>query len=513
MTKRTIGQGVTIAPRDLAIRRNREFSARDQVMSLNAWKQWFTAHRTAASSYARGSQRRLMRRFRPQVEALEERWLPALTINLTGAATQVAAGRNLTYTMQLSTDSADRLVVLDDLLPANTTFVSASQTAGATQFQALLPPVGGSGRITFRATSLPAQETDTFQFTIHFNADTPPGPVADTARVTSQNVPAPGNASTFTVEVLADPPAFLVTGVPVCAAASVPLTNVPVATFVAIASDAPPSGFSASIDWGDGTPATQGTIVQNGNSFTVLGSHTYALEGAFLVTVTVSDTFKSSGNGTTTASVGGFVTSLYHNLLDRAPDPTGLAAWQRQLQAGASRELVAYGFWLSSEHHGVEVDQFYATFLHRAADAAGRAGWVSALDGGVPESTVAIGFLTSNEYTASHPDNLSYLTGVFTDVLGGITNPSLFSTLEIALATGTRTRAAVAYYVLSSTDAQQQAIDEYYQVFLGRGPSPQEDQTLISLIVSGQETPGLAAASVLGTPEYLARVLAMACMS
>ena len=101
----------------------------------------------------------------------------------------------------------------------------------------------------------------------------------------------------------------------------------------------------------------------------------------------------------------------------------------------------------------------------------------------------------------------------FTDVLGGITNPSLFTTLDIALATGTRTRAAVAYYVLSSTDAQQQAIDNYYQVFLGRGPSPQEDQALVNLIVSGQETPGLAAASVLGTPEYLARVLTMACMS
>src|SRR2546421_1284475 len=113
----------------------------DKLMSFSAWKQWFTIHRTTAPMSATVDQRRPTPRFRPRVEALEDRWVPALTINLAGAATQVAAGRNLTYTIQLSTDSGDRMVVLDDLLPANTTFVSASQTAGATQLQALLPPV------------------------------------------------------------------------------------------------------------------------------------------------------------------------------------------------------------------------------------------------------------------------------------------------------------------------------------------------------------------------------------
>jgi hypothetical protein len=41
------------------------------------------------------------------------------------------------------------------------------------------------------------------------------------------------------------------------------------------------SGFTAIIDWGDGTPVTPGTIAGSNGSFSVLGGHTYADEGDF----------------------------------------------------------------------------------------------------------------------------------------------------------------------------------------------------------------------------------------
>ena len=64
--------------------------------------------------------------------------------------------------------------------------------------------------------------------------------------------------------------------------------------------------FTATIDWGDGSPVTAGTIGASDTIFLVLGQHTYADEGAYTVTVTISD--QPPGMGTATATATGTVT-------------------------------------------------------------------------------------------------------------------------------------------------------------------------------------------------------------
>lgn len=76
--------------------------------------------------------------------------------------------------------------------------------------------------------------------------------------------------------------------------------NGAVATFEDDNSAATPADFTASIDWGDGSSPTAGTIASSSAAFTVLGQHTYADEGSFTVTVTISDV--SPGTGTATAT-------------------------------------------------------------------------------------------------------------------------------------------------------------------------------------------------------------------
>jgi PKD repeat protein len=76
--------------------------------------------------------------------------------------------------------------------------------------------------------------------------------------------------------------------------------NGAVATFADDNPAAMPSDFTATIDWGDGSPTTQGTIVGSCAEFVVLGQHTYADEGSFTVTVTISDV--PPGTGTATAT-------------------------------------------------------------------------------------------------------------------------------------------------------------------------------------------------------------------
>jgi hypothetical protein len=62
------------------------------------------------------------------------------------------------------------------------------------------------------------------------------------------------------------------------------------------------SSFTASIDWGDGSPVTAGTIAQSDTVFLVLGQHTYSDDGIFTVTVTISDVAPGTGTASTTST-------------------------------------------------------------------------------------------------------------------------------------------------------------------------------------------------------------------
>jgi hypothetical protein len=70
------------------------------------------------------------------------------------------------------------------------------------------------------------------------------------------------------------------------------------ATFTDGNPQAPVSDFSATIDWGDGTPATKGQVFgATGGLFTVSGSHTYATLGYKTITIHIVD----DGGSTATA--------------------------------------------------------------------------------------------------------------------------------------------------------------------------------------------------------------------
>ena len=70
-----------------------------------------------------------------------------------------------------------------------------------------------------------------------------------------------------------------------------------------------PSSLSATIDWGDGTPASAGTITGGAGSFAVAGSHTYATGGSYTVTVTVTRTGVNSAVATDSALITATPTS------------------------------------------------------------------------------------------------------------------------------------------------------------------------------------------------------------
>jgi len=74
-----------------------------------------------------------------------------------------------------------------------------------------------------------------------------------------------------------------------------------VATFTDGPSTAPPADFTATVNWGDGSPSTTGTITGgSGSPYVVSGTHSYADDGFDVTSVTVTDT--SLALNTATAS-------------------------------------------------------------------------------------------------------------------------------------------------------------------------------------------------------------------
>jgi hypothetical protein len=85
---------------------------------------------------------------------------------------------------------------------------------------------------------------------------------------------------------------------------SPPVYSGPVATFHdANTTTSSLADFAATIDWGDGTPATSGTVTGSGGSYTVEGAHTYGTLGSFTIKVHVDDEGGSTADATTTMLV------------------------------------------------------------------------------------------------------------------------------------------------------------------------------------------------------------------
>ena len=117
----------------------------------------------------------------------------AVTKTAPAAATE---GSNITYTVTATNNGpSDAMnVVLTDVLPVDTTFVSATQTAGPA-FTCTTPAVGANGTITCTAATFAAASTATFSFVVSITPGSN-GPVQNTATLTSDTPdPTPANSA------------------------------------------------------------------------------------------------------------------------------------------------------------------------------------------------------------------------------------------------------------------------------------------------------------------------------
>ena len=112
-------------------------------------------------------------------------------------------------------------------------------------------------------------------------------------------------------------PAVVPSGLNFSAVTGVAFSNVPVATFTdpggaeLISGNPNPASYSAMVDWGDSKSPTVGTITYDATSetFTVLGSHTYAnsTDSPYTITVSITHELLSPVTATSHATVGNAV--------------------------------------------------------------------------------------------------------------------------------------------------------------------------------------------------------------
>lgn len=169
-----------------------------------------------------------------------------------------------------------------------------------------------------------------------------------------------------------------------------------------------------------------------------------------------------------------FVQGLYRDVLHRAGGEGEVVGHVGALAAGAPREAVARAFLESVERRSLEIDRVYDEVLRRGADDSGIASNVDGLSRGDSLRDVAERLLTSAEYAASHPDDSSFIRGVFEDVLH---RPANDGDLSIWLGNAARGgRSLVADGLLDSVERGKIVAAGLYFEFLSRDGSESETE-------------------------------------
>jgi uncharacterized repeat protein (TIGR01451 family) len=229
-----------------------------------------------------------------------------VAVTLGASVNTVLVGQGVTYVATVTNNGPSPApnVTLTDALPAGLSFVSATANNGTT------PSVSGS-TVTAALGTLAAGATASVLINVT------PVQAGVPSVTNSVSVSAGGNdpntlnntASAKTtvnpVDVLSTLPAPTISA----AVAGQPLSGIVVASFSDTNPSATAASFTASINWGDGTQPTAGTVVPNGSGgVNVIGSHTYTSappggSGSFTITTTLTAASGASLQATSHANV------------------------------------------------------------------------------------------------------------------------------------------------------------------------------------------------------------------
>jgi hypothetical protein len=290
-----------------------------------------------------------------------------------------------------------------------------------------------------------------------------------------------------------------------------PINNAVVAHFTDSGGPEVVGNYTASIDWGDGTAASQGTVTLDNGTFTVTGSHTFTLPGRFPMSVTVKDEGGATDTTHPNSLVGSlnerFVAKVYQQLLMRPVDPVGLAAFAGALDRGElTRTQVVQIIESSQEYRIKVVTNLYTKLLGRPPDAAGLAAFVNYLGAGGTIGDVKALILSSDEYFLGKGGgtNAGWLAAMYQDILGRPPDPVGLQFFGGLLNSGA-SRLAVALMIVKSQESNTILVNGFYQTYLNRPADPFGLNTFVNALDAGVHEQDIVAI-IMGSDEYFAMV-------
>jgi hypothetical protein len=237
-----------------------------------------------------------------------------------------------------------------------------------------------------------------------------------------------------------------------------------------------------------------------------------ALHGGTLTLTGAADQFASSAEFVLkygSLNNTGYVQQLYRNVLGREADPSGLADWVGQLNAGASRGTILVGFSESDEFKGNLAAQVEILRLYFLLDK--RMPTPAELQGG-------IGFLkgydqTETLLTQGYPAGLSnsdYVQLVFRGFLRRDADAGTLSTFGSALAAGTVTHGSLVETAIGSTEFNLfvAPVSRLYLAALRRVPDPAGLNNWVNYVRAGNSLQVMADAFA-ASQEFINRYGAM----
>jgi uncharacterized repeat protein (TIGR01451 family) len=457
-----------------------------------------------------------------------------VSVTKTAPAGPVTAGNTITYTINVSNLGPNdaQTVALSDVIPANTTFVSDTQTSGPT-FTFNNPAVGGTGTISGTINLLASEASASFTVVVLVSPNTLNGAtITNTASVTSiTNDPdLDNNSQTVATNVLNAAPS-------VSGTVFLDLN----ATGTIAAGDPGLAGRIVYVDLhGDATlhPDDPQAVTDAAGHFTIAGLvpnlyifrlKTYPnddptrlhgdqialnlLNGLDVTTanfglqpgstvVPRTPTAIPFAGGTTTQ--GAVIESMYCTILGRQGEPAGIQLWTDKFQAGETYSEIATEFLQSSEYRSDVIESYYVTFLGRGAEPAEMAGWLAAFEAGWTETQISEAFVSSAEYNSLHATDADFVSSLYANFLGRDATPSEVTNWDAQLGAG-MTRSVLAADVIQSTEAYLRGIDGDYTAFLARVGEAPGIAVWLTEVQQGTMTLAGVEADFFNTPEFIGR--------